>query len=114
MDYEICVECINKAAIYNEFQKITEQLEKNLLVIKDANTYILEIMNRRLAAQSDFPGSKDIDESLFAGCNDAESLLRRYRSLMKTFHPDNQNGDNDMTVKIKNTYDMMMKKITGR
>lgn len=51
----------------------------------------------------------DIDRSLFAGCRDKDSLTKRYRSLMKTFHPDNQDGDTDMTIKVQKTYDYLMK-----
>lgn len=54
--------------------------------------------------------NNDIDESLFSGCTDKESLTKRYRQLMKTFHPDNQNGDHAMTQKIQNTYDVLSKR----
>lgn len=50
----------------------------------------------------------EIDESLFAGCRDKEGLTRRYRSLMKTFHPDNGDGDTDMTIKVRKTYEHLL------
>lgn len=53
----------------------------------------------------------DIEPSLFAGCRDKDSLTKRYRSLMKTFHPDNQDGDTEMTIKVQKTYDYMMKQL---
>lgn len=53
----------------------------------------------------------EIDRSLFAGCRDKDSLTKRYRSLMKTFHPDNQDGDTEMTIKVQKTYDYMMKQV---
>lgn len=49
----------------------------------------------------------EIDESLFAGCRDRDGLARRYRSLMKTFHPDNGDGDTDMTIKVQKTYEYL-------
>lgn len=52
--------------------------------------------------------NEEIDTSLFSGCTDQESITRRYRQLMKTFHPDNQNGDTGMTQKIQKTYDYLM------
>lgn len=52
----------------------------------------------------------EVDESLFAGCRDAEALTRRYRSLMKAFHPDTGSGDTDMTIKVQKTYEHLMKK----
>ena len=71
--------------------------------------------NQQSGQQSDTrPGAAvggDIDPSLFAGCRDKDSLTKRYRSLMKTFHPDNQDGDTEMTIKVQKTYDYMMKQL---
>lgn len=43
----------------------------------------------------------------FKGVNDEESLKKRYRELMKIFHPDNQNGDNSTILAIKTEYDKL-------
>lgn len=43
----------------------------------------------------------------FNGVNDSESLKKRYRELMKIFHPDNQNGDNGTILAIKTEYDKL-------
>lgn len=48
-------------------------------------------------------------DSLFNGCTDKESLTKRYRQLMKTFHPDNPNGDQEMTQCIQKTYEALQK-----
>lgn len=48
--------------------------------------------------------------SLFAGCNDKESLRKRYRELMKIYHPDNFNGDNEMCQKIQSIYEKLCNK----
>lgn len=53
---------------------------------------------------------ENIDTSLFDGCDNFESLTKRYRVLMKTYHPDNPNGDKRMTIKIKNTYNKLKAK----
>lgn len=50
------------------------------------------------------------DESFFNGCTDKESLTKRYHQLMKTFHPDNPNGDHEMSQRIQNAYDTLRKK----
>lgn len=55
--------------------------------------------------------ANDIDESLFNGCTDRDSLTKRYRNLMKTFHPDTGNGDVAMTQKIQRTYDELLKRL---
>lgn len=43
----------------------------------------------------------------FKGVNDSESLKKRYRDLMKIFHPDNQNGDNSTLLAIQVEYDRL-------
>lgn len=48
-------------------------------------------------------------DSLFNGCTDKESLTKRYRQLMKTFHPDNPNGDQEMAQCIQKTYEVLRK-----
>lgn len=45
--------------------------------------------------------------TLFAGCKDTVSLKKRYLQLLKVYHPDNTNGDAEMTLKIQNTYNML-------
>lgn len=50
------------------------------------------------------------DEALFNGCTDKESLTKRYLQLMKTFHPDNPNGDQEMSQRINNAYETLCKK----
>ncbi len=52
----------------------------------------------------------DIMKNLFDGCRSKDSLTRRYRALMKTFHPDNQDGDMRMTQIIQNTYEELLTK----
>ena len=36
----------------------------------------------------------------FRGVNDTESVKKRYRALLKIYHPDNMNGDNDLVLAI--------------
>jgi hypothetical protein len=60
--------------------------------------------------QNEQTSSASFDYSLFNGCNDRESLTKRYHQLMKTFHPDNANGDKDMTLKIQKAYEELQKK----
>lgn len=52
----------------------------------------------------------DVVSRLFLGCNDKESLLKRYRSLMKTFHPDTGNGDLEMAQEIQKKYKELLEK----
>lgn len=50
------------------------------------------------------------DEALFHGCTDKESLTKKYHDLMKKYHPDNPNGDLEMTQRIQNAYETLRKK----
>lgn len=46
----------------------------------------------------------------FAGCSDAASVKERYRSLMKIYHPDLQNGDTMFSQIINKQYEEQMEK----
>lgn len=43
----------------------------------------------------------------FRGVKDAIALKKRYKELMKIFHPDNQSGDNDTLLAITNEYERL-------
>jgi len=46
----------------------------------------------------------------FAGCTNLESLNKRRRDLLKLYHPDSNNGDDDVSKKINEMYDIERKK----
>ena len=48
-------------------------------------------------------------EVFFKGCDNAESLKKKYRNVMKYFHPDNETGDENTVKYIQSAYDLMMK-----
>ncbi len=45
----------------------------------------------------------------FAGCNSRESLDRKYKSLVKLYHPDNMDGDTSALQEINTQYDKAKK-----
>ena len=45
----------------------------------------------------------------FAGVDSLESLKKRYRDLLKIYHPDNQNGDNTISKQIQQEYEELLK-----
>lgn len=47
----------------------------------------------------------------FRGINNAEELKKRYRELMKIYHPDNQAGDTSMVQQIQAEYEELLKKV---
>lgn len=42
---------------------------------------------------------------MFQGVNSLLALKKRYKDLLKIFHPDNMGGDHDMVLKINKTYE---------
>lgn len=49
--------------------------------------------------------------SLFAGCNNLLALKKRYRDLLKIFHPDNLCGDKEMVTLINKEYERLKREI---
>ena len=49
--------------------------------------------------------------SLFAGVNNPLALKKRYRDLLKIFHPDNLCGDTDMVAIINKEYNRLKEEI---
>ena len=105
-----------------EVERILYNIQKHLDVVRGENQRVLSQINHLLVKQKEqiqeeqmreeasFRGDEETDESLFRGCKDKESLSKRYRNLMKTFHPDNACGDEEMTRKIQRTYEELSKK----
>lgn len=115
---------VNQARdIMNELDDLQRQLNTNIQITrqiqinrqkeeannkKEHDSYSSK--NQQTDENINHQSTNNTYESLFNGCNDLSSLTKRYKDLMKTFHPDNQNGDHEMTVKITNTYQYLKKK----
>ena len=83
----------------NEDRKRFEK-EKKLFEREKAEYY---------AARKDAP---PVDMGLlFAGVNNILALKKRYRDLLKIFHPDNMCGDNDMVALITKEYERLRKEL---
>ncbi len=48
--------------------------------------------------------------NFFDGCNDKESIKKRYRDLIKTYHPDQGNGSAETFKQINDQYNSLLKK----
>ncbi len=48
-------------------------------------------------------------EILFQGVTNYMSLKKRYKDLLKIYHPDNMNGDHDMVLSINQMYEELKK-----
>lgn len=89
--------------LINAMREKTAVLANRTIELADKN------INNASADAGDKSGT-DIGEALFAGCKSRESVAKRHRDLLKLFHPDNQDGDNEMTLKIQRAYEAEIKK----
>lgn len=99
-----------------EAEWIIGEMERCLASIQTKNQDLLKLINNVLIQNHSDSTAKqhnaNFDESLFNGCHDKESLTKRYRNLMKTFHPDTGNGDVEMTQKIQHTYEELLSRMS--
>lgn len=65
--------------------------------------------------KADFSGSikklqnQDFVVYMFQGVNNILSLKKRYKDLLKIFHPDNMGGDHEMVLAINSVYEELKK-----
>lgn len=52
-------------------------------------------------------GSKEVVRQLFCGVTNPLTLKKRYRDLIKIYHPDNLAGDHEMVLMINKEYEQM-------
>lgn len=53
--------------------------------------------------------NEDLVVCLFQGVNNILSLKKRYKDLLKIFHPDNMAGDHEMVLAINSVYEELKK-----
>lgn len=117
-NFKILSENVNEATISSIFERCNEllidlKILRNQLV--NQYTHLEQQQNYENTSNRSNQADKQsstFDPTLFAGCNSKESLTKRYKNLMKTFHPDNADGDTEMTQKIKETYKRLLEKYT--
>lgn len=72
------------------------------------NTY-----NNTNNRQSDSSVKQDeFKPEFFSGCDSEESLTKRYRALVKIYHPDQGNGSSEEFNKIQREYEILKKQYT--
>ena len=75
-------------------EKARKQFEQDRLMVSDS---VKQLKNEEIAV------------FMFQGVNSLLSLKKRYKDLLKIFHPDNMGGDHDMVLKINQIYDELKK-----
>ena len=65
-------------------------------------------------SSSSYSTYKGSTPEFFKGVNNILGLKKRYRDLLKIFHPDNLCGDSDTVLEINKQYDAMRKRMEER
>lgn len=95
-DHEYIRRCLSKMkSLMDEILEIENQISLILRIAKDKVTDESD-NNKKDATFNGFDP--------FAGCNDKESLTKRYKGLVKQFHPDVANGDTEQLQWLNNRY----------
>lgn len=86
--------------------------EEKLYRVRDYNTDFAEQYGKARTGGSRDTQKETLDqdsgETLFIGVSNAQELHKRYKDLLKIYHPDNQAGDTSMTQKIQTAYQNML------
>lgn len=104
--------------IYNEFSMSTDlyqrakaksKMERMMQEIETEMKYVRDEVDKIYDEKG--IGNAEIDEALFHGCDDMESLTKRYRILLEMYgDSEDESGNQEMLAKIEATYKHMRKK----
>lgn len=85
---------------------------RDIPITLDSNRYYKRILNGK-AFEDEIKDPSTTTSSLdwFKGVNDSEGLKKRYRDLLKIYHPDNSAGDTSITQQIQNEYNKLIKEV---
>lgn len=110
--YLIYLDSSSRTISFNQFfekQKLynVRQYKKNAY---RTNPYHTTKQSNRSTGKFDIQSGNMNGSSYFTGVNDMKSLKKRYRDLLKIYHPDNQNGDSSVSRQIQEEYESLSKK----
>lgn len=82
---------------------------RDIPVTMDCNRYYKRILNgKAVEEEMKTPSSNSPSPDWFKGVSDSEGLKKRYRDLLKIYHPDNSAGDTSITQQIQKEYDKLI------
>ena len=86
-------------------------------ICSDIDGYIPTYVEDEIDEQDDeYAGDEDVapksNASFFTGCSTIAEVNKRYKSLIKIYHPDNGSGDEDTIKEINIQYGEMKKKVS--
>lgn len=82
-------------------------LEDELVRVAEDKRKIKKEREEYQALKQSAPSNKYHYKVFFVGVNNRQSLRKRYKDLLKIFHPDNMNGDNATLQEINREYDSL-------
>ena len=89
------------AILQDGFRQLEEDRKK---FEKERQTLLKEAKERQTGEQEPGEGSFTAVQLLFRGVNNPLALRKRYRDLIKIFHPDNLFGDGELAGQINKEY----------
>ena len=107
--------------IHKDEEMVAEKLEiiKRGFAELDADRRALKEREQQLAAREAIVDTKlkysytadnpEVTDALFLGVTSYLTLKKRYKDLMKMYHPDSMGGSTDMVFAINRTYDKLLK-----
>lgn len=107
--------------IHKEEEMVAEKLEiiKRGFAELDADRRALKEREQQLSAREALVDTKlkyaytadnpEVADALFLGVTSYLTLKKRYKDLMKMYHPDSMGGSTDMVFAINRTYDKLLK-----
>ena len=113
-------EIINKSKIHKSVkEKDLELLICNLISMNQSLTVLENAVERYLKNvdkenYSDSDNTEKNSFNPFAGCNNVESLKKRYKALCKSFHPDMSGGDTESMQFINTEYEKLLAEFEKR
>ena len=82
-----------------------QQVEKQ----KQFYRYVNEYERKRMEREQTQPNNVVKGELFFSGVGNRQSLKKRYKDLIKIYHPDNLDGDKNTIQEINREYDQLSK-----
>lgn len=110
--YLIYLDFSSRTITFNQFfekQKLY-QIRKYKKNTYRTNPFHTTKQSNRSTGKFDIKSENMNASTYFAGVNDMKSLKKRYRDLLKIYHPDNQNGDSSVSKQIQEEYESLSKK----
>ena len=83
--------------------------DRQSLNAREASIRSQEAQLREKLEQSYTADCKEVNEVLFRGADNILLLKKRYKDLVKMFHPDCLGGDAEMVKSLNRTYDRLIK-----